>query len=45
MRLQPRTWAHLMRTAMTRELSWAGPAREYSLLYERLLAAKRAGLG
>ena len=33
-----KAWRALMASAMARELSWAGPAREYSRLYERLLA-------
>ena len=35
-------WGRMVATAMARELSWAGPAREYEALYLRLLAA-RAG--
>jgi starch synthase len=37
-RAQPGAWAGMMVTAMGRGLSWAGPARQYAALYERLLA-------
>jgi starch synthase len=34
-------WQALMASAMTSELSWAGPAREYQVLYARLLEERR----
>jgi len=37
-RAQPGAWTGMMATAMGRGLSWAGPARQYAELYERLLA-------
>jgi starch synthase len=41
-RAQPGAWAGMMATAMGQSLSWAGPARQYAALYERLLAEKGA---
>jgi len=40
LRGDPAAWNGVMAAAMTRDLSWAGPAREYLALYERLLAAR-----
>jgi starch synthase len=37
-------WARLCHTGMARELSWAGPARDYLALYERLIEASAAPL-
>lgn len=39
LRAQGAAWTALMRTAMAQELSWAGPARDYLALYQRLLDA------
>ncbi len=39
-RSDPAAWRRLQATGMGRELSWAGPAREYLALYERLVAAR-----
>lgn len=38
----PAELARLRRNAMRRDVSWAGPARAYTALYERLNGAKRA---
>jgi starch synthase len=40
MRAAKDTWAGMVATAMASELSWAGPAREYLALYERLIARR-----
>jgi starch synthase len=40
LRARPAAWAAVMHTAMNQELSWAGPARDYMALYERLQAAR-----
>ncbi len=34
---QPEAWAALVDAGMQRELSWAGPARDYLALYQRLM--------
>jgi starch synthase len=38
MKAQPAAWSGMVRTAMGQELSWHGPAQQYALLYERLMA-------
>ena len=38
-------WGRMVATAMARELSWAGPAREYDALYMRLLAGRAGRAG
>ena len=42
-RANPGQWASIRTTAMARELSWAGPARDYMALYAGLLARHAAG--
>ncbi|MDE2369336.1 MAG: glycogen synthase GlgA [Burkholderiales bacterium] len=39
LRREPARWRALQATAMASQLSWAGPARAYLALYERLCAA------
>ena len=41
LRQNPAAWVKTMQRAMSRPLSWAGPAREYLGLYERTLATRR----